>query len=143
MGVKPCSARGRYRECGGGKWIIERTGRGISLIEGPESQSRAQFGRRPGGNCHRAPAAGSRSASPNSVLHNVIESAFSIVEAVCRNVQGRRSGDQIERWVGIAATGYRTAVSAKSSAITTFRCCSLHWPMLSLTNLIGKGAAVA
>jgi len=31
---------------------------------------------------------------------NVIESAFSIVETVCRNVKRWREGDQIERWVG-------------------------------------------
>ena len=31
---------------------------------------------------------------------NVIESAFSIVETVCRNVKRWRNGDQIERWVG-------------------------------------------
>jgi hypothetical protein len=31
---------------------------------------------------------------------NVIELAFSIVEAVCRNVKRWRPGDQIERWVG-------------------------------------------
>jgi transposase-like protein len=31
---------------------------------------------------------------------NVIESAFSIVETVCRNVKRWRAGDQIERWVG-------------------------------------------
>ena len=31
---------------------------------------------------------------------NVIESAFSIVETVCRNVKRWQSGDQIERWVG-------------------------------------------
>jgi putative transposase len=31
---------------------------------------------------------------------NVIESAFSVVEAVCRNVKRWRDGDQIERWVG-------------------------------------------
>ena len=31
---------------------------------------------------------------------NVIESAFSIVETVCRNVKRWRPGDQIERWVG-------------------------------------------
>jgi hypothetical protein len=30
----------------------------------------------------------------------VIESAFSIVETVCRNVKRWRDGDQIERWVG-------------------------------------------
>jgi putative transposase len=31
---------------------------------------------------------------------NVIESAFSIVETVCRNVKRWRPGDHIERWVG-------------------------------------------
>ena len=31
---------------------------------------------------------------------NVIESTFSIVETVCRNVKRWRDGDQIERWVG-------------------------------------------
>lgn len=31
---------------------------------------------------------------------NVIESAFSIVETVCRNVKRWHKGDQIERWVG-------------------------------------------
>jgi len=30
---------------------------------------------------------------------NVIESAFSIVETVCRNVKRWRDGDQIERWI--------------------------------------------
>jgi putative transposase len=29
----------------------------------------------------------------------VIESAFSIVETVCRNVKRWRAGDQMERWV--------------------------------------------
>jgi hypothetical protein len=31
---------------------------------------------------------------------NVIESAFSIVERVCRNVKRWHDGDQRERWVG-------------------------------------------
>ena len=31
---------------------------------------------------------------------NVIESAFSIVETVCRNVKRWHNGDQRERWVG-------------------------------------------
>ena len=31
---------------------------------------------------------------------NVIESAFSIVERVCRNVKRWHGGDQRERWVG-------------------------------------------
>src|ERR1700680_4618134 len=37
---------------------------------------------------------------------NVIESAFSIVETVCRNVKRWRDGDHIERWVG---SGLRVA----------------------------------
>jgi putative transposase len=31
---------------------------------------------------------------------NVIESAFSIVEQVCKNVKGCHGGDERERWVG-------------------------------------------
>lgn len=31
---------------------------------------------------------------------NLIESAFSVVETVCRNVKRWRPGDQVERWVG-------------------------------------------
>jgi hypothetical protein len=34
------------------------------------------------------------------VCTNVIESAFSIVETVCRNAKRWRDGDQIERWAG-------------------------------------------
>jgi hypothetical protein len=36
---------------------------------------------------------------------NVIESAFSIVETVCRNVKRWRTGDHIERWVGSGLLG--------------------------------------
>jgi hypothetical protein len=35
----------------------------------------------------------------------VIESAFSIVEQVCRNVKRRHAGDQRERWVGTGLLG--------------------------------------
>ena len=39
--------------------------------------------------------------SVSSILaRRVIESAFSIVETVCRNVKRWRDGDHIERWVG-------------------------------------------
>jgi putative transposase len=45
---------------------------------------------------------------------NVIESAFSIVETVCRNVKCWREGDQIERWVGsgllVAEQQFRKAI---------------------------------
>ena len=60
---------------------------------------------------------------------NVIESAFSIVETVCRNVKRWRDGDQIERWVASGllvaedqfrkVVGYRhipTLLSAMESA---------------------------
>jgi hypothetical protein len=73
---------------------------------------------------------------------NVIESAFSIVETVCRNVKRWRGGDQIERWVGsgllVAEHQFRKVIG--------FR----HIPMLlaSMANLvskkpIAKGMAVA
>jgi len=62
---------------------------------------------------------------------NVIESAFSIVETVCRNVKRWRPGDQIERWVGSGllvaerqfrkVIGYRqipVVVSAMANAVS-------------------------
>jgi putative transposase len=42
---------------------------------------------------------------------NVIESAFSIVERVCRNVKRWHAGDQRERWVG-SALGCTETVSS-------------------------------
>jgi putative transposase len=60
---------------------------------------------------------------------NVIESAFSIVETVCRNVKRWRNGDQIERWVGSGllvaerqfrkVIGYREIPTLLSSMATT------------------------
>lgn len=63
---------------------------------------------------------------------NVIESAFSIVETVCRNVKRWRDGDQIERWVGSGLVvaerqfrkviGYRQIpllLSAMANAVST------------------------
>jgi len=48
---------------------------------------------------------------------NVIESAFSIVETVCRNVKRWQKGDQIERWVGsgllVAERQFRKVVGLK------------------------------
>ena len=48
---------------------------------------------------------------------NVIESAFSIVETVCRNVKRWRDGDHIERWVGsgllIAERQFRKVIGHK------------------------------
>ena len=58
---------------------------------------------------------------------NVIESAFSIVETVCRNVKRWRDGDHIERWVGsgllVAERQFRRVM-----AIARFPRCWLRWP---------------
>jgi transposase-like protein len=73
---------------------------------------------------------------------NVIESAFSIVETVCRNVKRWRAGDQIERWVAsgllVAERQFRKVIGYQQI------------PMLlaALNNAgskkpIAKGAAVA
>jgi putative transposase len=73
---------------------------------------------------------------------NAIESAFSIVETVCRNVKRWRTGDQIERWVGsgllVAERQFRKVIGHR------------HIPLLlsSMANAvskkpIAKGAAVA
>ena len=73
---------------------------------------------------------------------NVIESAFSIVETVCRNVKRWREGDQIERWVAsglwVAERQFRKVIGYREI------------PMLlsSMANAISKkpiakGAAIA
>jgi putative transposase len=71
----------------------------------------------------------------------LIESAFSIVETVCRNVKRWRDGDHIERWVGsellVAERQFRKVIGHR------------HIPLLaSLTTAvskkpIAKGAAAA
>ncbi len=73
---------------------------------------------------------------------NVIESAFSIVETVCRNVKRWRAGDQMERWVG---SGLLTA-ERQFRKVIGFR----QIPLLlsSMANVvsrkpIAKGAEVA
>ena len=47
----------------------------------------------------------------------VVESAFSIVETVCRNVKRWRDGDHIERWVGsgllVAERQFRKVIGYK------------------------------
>jgi transposase-like protein len=73
---------------------------------------------------------------------NVIESAFSIVETVCRNVKRWRAGDQIERWVG---SGLLTA-ERQFRKVIGFR--QIPLLMSSMANAvsrkpIAKGAAVA
>jgi putative transposase len=73
---------------------------------------------------------------------NVIESAFSMVETVCRNVKRWRDGDHIERWIGsgllVAERQFRKVIGYRE--IPMF--------MTSMTNAaakkpIAKGAAVA
>jgi hypothetical protein len=72
----------------------------------------------------------------------VIESAFSIVETVCRNVKRWHAGDQIERWVGsgllVAERQFRKVIGHRQ--IPLF--------LSSMANAvakkpIAKGAAVA
>jgi transposase-like protein len=73
---------------------------------------------------------------------NVIESAFSIVETVCRNVKRWRAGDQIERWVGsgllVAERQFRKVIGYRQ----------IPQLLSSLSNAVAKksvakGAAVA
>ena len=73
---------------------------------------------------------------------NVIESAFSIVETVCRNVKRWRDGDQIERWVGsgllVAERQFRKVIGHRQIPLL----------LSSMANAvskkpIAKGAAVA
>ena len=73
---------------------------------------------------------------------NVIESAFSIVETVCRNVKRWRPGDQIERWVGsgllVAERQFRRVIGHRQIPLV----------LSSMANAvskkaIAKGAAVA
>ena len=73
---------------------------------------------------------------------NVIESAFSIVETVCRNVKRWRNGDHIERWVGsgllVAERQFRKVIGFRQIPLL----------LSSLANAVAnkpvvKGAAVA
>lgn len=73
---------------------------------------------------------------------NVIESAFSIVETVCRNVKRWRDGDHIQRWVGsgllVAERQFRKVIGFRQIPLL----------LSSMANAvskkpIAKGAAVA
>jgi len=70
---------------------------------------------------------------------NVIESAFSIVETVCRNVKRWREGDQIERWV---ASGLLVAEDQFRKVIGYHHIPTLLSAMAS-KKTIAKQAAVA
>jgi putative transposase len=73
---------------------------------------------------------------------NVIESAFSIVETVCRNVKRWRDGDHIERWVGsgllVAERQFRKVIGFRQIPL-------LLSSMANAVskNPVAKGAAVA
>ena len=68
---------------------------------------------------------------------NVIESAFSIVETVCRNVKRWRQGDQIERWSAPDCWSL-SGNFGRSSAIARFRCLCLLWHRQFLRNRLRK-----
>jgi len=63
---------------------------------------------------------------------NVIESAFSIVETVCRNVKRWRDGDHIERWVGSGLL----AAERQFRKVIGFR--QIPLLMSSMANLVSK-----
>jgi hypothetical protein len=68
---------------------------------------------------------------------NVIESAFSIVETVCRNVKRWRAGDHIERWVGSGRL-VAGASFARCKATARFLRCSLRWPTRFLRRVLPR-----
>ncbi len=73
---------------------------------------------------------------------NVIESAFSIVETVCRNVKRWKAGDQIERWGRLGLL----LADRRFRKVTGFRQIPLLLSFMAnavSTKPIAKGAAVA
>jgi len=72
---------------------------------------------------------------------NVIESSFSIVETVCRNVKRWRDGDHIERWVGsgllVAERQFRKVIGHKQIPLLLSSMAS------AVSKSIAKGAKVA
>jgi putative transposase len=73
---------------------------------------------------------------------NVIESAFSIVETVCRNVKRWRDGDHIERWVGsgllVAERQFRKVIGHRQISLLLSSMASA-----ASKKPIAKGAAAA
>jgi putative transposase len=67
---------------------------------GFQSERGAQLGRRIGRNADSSSSPRSPETAANMASTNVIESAFAIVERVCKNVKRWHGGDQRERWVG-------------------------------------------
>jgi len=74
---------------------------------------------------------------------NVIESAFSIVETVCRNVKRWRDGDHIERWIAsgllVAERQFRKVIGHREIPMFVSSMASMVGPKKP----IAKGAAVA
>src|ERR1035438_4788912 len=70
-----------------------------SRTDGSQSECGAKLGRREGGDLDGASPVPTQLRKPLAST-NVIESAFSIVEQVCKNVRRWHGGDQRERWVG-------------------------------------------
>jgi putative transposase len=74
---------------------------------------------------------------------NVIESAFSIVETVCRNVKRWRDGDHIERWIAsgllVAERQFRKVIGHREIPMFVSSMANMVAPKKS----IAKGAAVA
>ena len=74
---------------------------------------------------------------------NVIESAFSIVETVCRNVKRWRHGDHIERWIAsgllVAERQFRKVIGHREIPMFLSSMANIDRPKKP----IAKGAAVA
>jgi transposase-like protein len=73
---------------------------------------------------------------------NVIESAFSIVETVCRNVKRWRDGDHIERWIAsglvVAERQFRKVIGYREIPMLV-----ASMQTVAVKKSIAKGAAVA
>ena len=70
-----------------------------SRTDGSQSERGAEHGRRDGRNADCAsPSPAALQQRKTMASTNVIESAFSIVEQVCKNVKRWHGGDQRERW---------------------------------------------
>lgn len=72
---------------------------------------------------------------------NVIESAFSIVETVCRNVKRWRDGDHIERWVGsgllVAERQFRKVIGYRhiSALLSSMADAAIKKPIAKIANV--------
>lgn len=71
----------------------------------------------------------------------MIESAFSVVETVCRNVKRWRDGDHVERWVGsgllVAERQFRKVIGHRhiSALLASMADAAMKKPMAKVANL--------